>query len=48
VKKSLAITLSATVLIVVLALALLGVLSAVAGQHSGLERSHCPVQRCAG
>jgi hypothetical protein len=39
-KKSLAITLSAATLIVVAALATLGVLSAFAGQQSGLEKSN--------
>jgi hypothetical protein len=46
-KKSLAITLSATVLILVLALAVLGVLTAVAGQQSGLDKSRCGTQACA-
>ncbi len=39
-KKSLAITLSAATLIVVAALATLGVLTAFAGQKSGLEKSN--------
>jgi hypothetical protein len=38
-KKSLAITLAAAALILVLAFATLAVLSAVAGQQSGLDRS---------
>jgi hypothetical protein len=40
VKKTLAITLAAAALILVLAFAALTVLTAVAGQNSGLERSH--------
>jgi hypothetical protein len=40
VKTSLAITLSAAALILIAALATLGVLTAVAGQKSGLEQSH--------
>jgi hypothetical protein len=39
VKKTLAITLSAAALILILAFATLTVLSAVAGQQSGLEKS---------
>ena len=46
VKRSLAITLSATILILVLAFAALGVLSAVAGQQSGLDKSRCATQSC--
>jgi hypothetical protein len=44
--KSLAITLSTAALIVVLALAILGVLTAVAGQQSGLDRSDCARTGC--
>jgi hypothetical protein len=40
VKKTLAITLAAAALILVLAFAALTVLTAVAGQKSGLEKSH--------
>jgi hypothetical protein len=40
VKKTLAITLAAAALILVLAFAALTVLTAVAGQKSGLETSH--------
>jgi hypothetical protein len=40
-RKSLAITLSTAVLIVVLAFAILGVLTAVAGQQSGLDQARC-------
>jgi hypothetical protein len=39
-KKTLAITLAAAALILVLAFAALTVLTAVAGQKSGFERSH--------
>ena len=39
-KKTLAITLAAAALILVLAFAALTVLTAVAGQKSGLEKSH--------
>ena len=39
-KKTLAITLAAVALILVLAFAALTVLTAVAGQTSGLEKSH--------
>ena len=46
-KKSLAITLAAAVLILVLAFAALTVLTAVAGQKSGLERSAHPVAAAA-
>jgi hypothetical protein len=45
-RKSLVITLSTAALIVVLALAILGVLTAVAGQQSGLDRPDCARAGC--
>ena len=44
--KPVAITLSTAALILVLALAVLGVLSAVTGQRSGLDHARCAVPGC--
>jgi hypothetical protein len=46
-RKSLAVTLSIAALIVVLAFAIVGVLAAVSGQQSGLDKSRCAAPSCA-